>query len=157
MTYQIQSCKIALVIGPKNSGKTSYLKTVVSRTQHKGLTVGGILSVSHANDLEKKDYFLCDIQTNREELLASTVTHSGHTIQYGEYRFNPKIFELGNQILQKSIHSDLIILDEFGPLELQQSGFYQGFDFLLNHYKGILIIALRPALQVALQKIISSG
>jgi nucleoside-triphosphatase THEP1 len=157
MTDHVQSCKIALVIGPKNSGKTSYLKIVISRAQHKGLTVGGILSVSRANDLEKKDYFLYDIQTNREELLASADTHSGYTIQYGEYQFNPKIFESGNQILQQSTHSDLIILDEFGPLELQRSGFYQGFNFLLNHYKGILIIALRPALQQALRKIISGS
>jgi len=155
MTHHIQSCKIALVIGQKNSGKTTYLKTVIRKAQHKGLAVGGILSLGHPNDLKKKDYYLCDIQTGREELLASTVAHPRHTIQYGEYQFNPEIFESGNQILKDSIHSDLIILDEFGPLELQHAGFYQGFYFLLNHYKGILIISLRPALQLPLQKIIS--
>lgn len=149
------ACRIILVIGPKNSGKTSYLRTIQDRAHHRGLTVGGFLSVSPGNMLNKKNYLLHAIQTGQEELLASTTPRFGQAIQYCEYYFNPKIFDLGNQILMNSIQSNMIILDEFGPLEKQQTGFYPGFNFLLKHYKGILIIALRPRLQSYLRNIIS--
>ena len=154
MNNQYPACRIVLVIGPKDSGKTSYLKILAERAIHRGLTVGGFLSVNHTNPPDKKKYFLQFLKTGQEKLLASTTCTSRQAIHYGEYFFDPKIFELGNRILKSSIQSNLIILDEFGPLEQQQTGFYSGFNFLLKHYKGILIIALRPALQSYLKDLI---
>jgi nucleoside-triphosphatase THEP1 len=104
---------------------------------------------------DKNNYLLHTIQTGKEELLASTTSHFQSAIQYGEYYFDPKIFELGNQILMSSVQKNIIILDEFGPLEIRKTGFYSGFNFLVKHYKGILIIALRPGLQSYLRNILS--
>jgi len=154
MNNQYPACRIILVIGPKDSGKTSYLKIIAERAIRRGWIVGGFISANHNSTIDKKNYFLQVIQTGQEKLLASTTSTFSQAIQYGEYSFDPKIFELGNRILKSSIHCDLIILDEFGPLEQQQTGFYSGFNFLVNHYKGILMIALRPALQPYLRDLI---
>jgi nucleoside-triphosphatase THEP1 len=154
MNDQYPACRIVLVIGPKDSGKTSYLKTTSERAMQRGWSVGGFLSVNHTSAADKKNYFLRIIQTGQEKLLASTASIFSQAIHYGEYFFDPKIFELGNKVLKSSIHTDLIIVDEFGPLEQQQTGFYSGFNFLLRQYKGILMIALRPSLQHYLRDLI---
>jgi nucleoside-triphosphatase len=145
---------IALVVGSKNSGKTTYLEHLLRKGKQKNLRTGGFLSRGNFTGTQKKKYFLQDIRSGTQYLLASTTPHPSRTISYGEYYFDQKIFELGNQLLEAQMDGDLIILDEFGPLELRGQGFRRAFDILLQHYTGIILIAVRASLLPEILKLL---
>ena len=147
---------IILVVGLKNSGKTAFLEHLLKRAKNLGFLIGGFLSRGNIADNHKKEYFLEDLQTGSRHLLAATTTHASRKIRYGSYHFNPKAFELGNQLLLQNFHSDLLVLDEFGPLELQGKGFRPAFDVIIEKYPGIFLIAVRPSVLPEIQKILSS-
>ncbi|MBN2366235.1 MAG: molybdopterin-guanine dinucleotide biosynthesis protein B, partial [Calditrichaeota bacterium] len=94
----------------------------------------------------KKEYFLEDLNSGKQYLLASKTPHPSRTIRYGSYYFDPEIFELGNQLLLDNLNNDLLVLDEFGPLELRGQGFRPAVDLILRAYRGIFLLAVRPSL-----------
>ena len=55
-------------------------------------------------------------------------------IRFGRYCFNPEAFEQGNVQLEQMVEKnpDLVLLDEIGPLELQNLGWAPAIDLLLS-------------------------
>jgi nucleoside-triphosphatase THEP1 len=145
-----------LVIGKKGAGKTAYLKFLSNTIKEKGGNIGGFLCLNKRHSL-KNEYYLFNLNTNQSWMLACHNFQVQYTIQYGDYYFNPAVFEIGNQILEKSLGCEAIIIDEYGPLEREQKGFFRGIQFLLKNYSGILIIATRPTTLVSLQRLIVSS
>lgn len=146
LTSQSQ-CEPVLVVGRKNSGKTAYLRFQLQRIQQKGLKPGGFLSIGHLRKGYKQEYYLFDILTQQQRLLASMVKFKEGTIRYGAYYFDPITFSWGSQILKNSLNCDLNFFDEFGPLENAGKGFRNDLIFLLKNYKGILLLSVRPSLK----------
>lgn len=141
--------KIIMVVGAKDSGKTTYLELIVKRAELKGFTVTGFLS---RGDVNKENYYLENLNTREKLVLASKISGLPSTIKRGEYYFSTDTLHFGNQILKQGLRADLIVLDEFGPLEYDGQGFREGFDFLLKEYSGIFCIAMRPSIFRKLRK-----
>jgi nucleoside-triphosphatase THEP1 len=135
-----------VVVGSKNSGKTAFLEMLVRKARNRGLHVAGFLSRGQWREGEKPHYFLLDLNSDNNYLLASETPHPSRPFFYGRYYFNPEIFEIGNRILKESTSADMLVLDEFGPLERTGKGFSSGFNHALRHFKGILVLAVRPSL-----------
>jgi nucleoside-triphosphatase THEP1 len=135
-----------VVVGSKNSGKTAFLEVLVRNARKRGLRVAGFLSQGQWREGEKPDYFLVDLDRAHNYLLASETPHPSRPFFYGRYYFNPEIFEVGNRILKESSSADMLVLDEFGPLERTGKGFRSGFNYTLRHFQGILVLAVRPSL-----------
>ena len=117
--------------------------------------MGGFLCLNEING-SKNDYNLFNLKNNQSWKLASRNLQDQYTIHYGDYYFNPTVFDIGNQILEESLECDAIVVDEYGPLERDRRGFYGGIQFLLNNYSGILIIATRPVTLDPLKQLIQS-
>lgn len=143
--------KIVLVVGGKNSGKTAYLRRVVQRARQHGLNTGGILSPGKCEKGTKSEYFIEDIRTGRQFRLAWLSERESSPIRVGSYAFSPRAFEVANRILRESRNADVVVLDEYGPLEKNGGGFRPALEYLLQNYSGILFIALRPSLLHHLQ------
>jgi nucleoside-triphosphatase THEP1 len=155
MTDMKASRQIILVVGKKGAGKTAYLEYLSQLLRKKGAKVGGFLCLNELKG-SKDDYHLLNLKNNQSWKLASRHLRDQHTVQYGDYNFNPKVFDIGNKILEQSLTCAAIIVDEYGPLERKRTGFYSGIKFLLETYSGILIIASRPATLNSLKKLIYS-
>lgn len=149
------SRQIILVVGKKGAGKTAYLEYLSQLLRKKGGKVGGFLCVNELKG-SKNDYHLFNLINHQSWKLASRHIQDQYTIQYGDYNFNPKVFDIGNNILEQSLTCAAIIVDEYGPLEREGKGFYSGIKFLLGTYHGILIIATRPATLSSLKELIQS-
>lgn len=145
-----------LIVGPKNSGKTAFLDFLIQKAYLNKLNVAGFLSRGKLSDGQKHQYFLEDISTGKHYLLANHNPGRSDSIPYGGYFFDPVIFELGNELLLHNLNADLLVLDEFGPLELKGQGFRKAFDIILREYHGIFLIAVRPVVFPELKKIIIS-
>lgn len=136
--------KISIITGEINSGKTSFLeKQVLNRKD-----VGGILTPK----INGKRFFK-NIST-QEIFEMETIASNNQCIQIGNYFFSKDGFEKANKILVDSVHYLNLVIDEIGPLEINEKGFFNTLLFLLqNNFKHHLILVVRKKLiDTVLQK-----
>jgi nucleoside-triphosphatase THEP1 len=139
--------KVVLVVGDKNSGKTTYLKNILNRCKDKGYQVGGLLGLGTLKNGAKYSYRLMDVQSGKLRLFASKEKEMNNSFVYGSYHFSLSAITWGNKILRESSMRDIIFFDEYGPLEELGLGFQDELDWLLKNIKGILFISVRPSLK----------
>ena len=139
--------KVVLVVGDKNSGKTTYLQNILTRCKNKGYKVGGLLGPGTLKNGTKYSYHLMDVQSGKLRLFASKEMEMNNSFVYGSYHFSRSAITWGNKILRESRMKDVIFFDEYGPLEELGLGFQDELDSLLKNIKGILFISVRPSLK----------
>ena len=67
-------------------------------------------------------------------------------LKAGHFCFNPEVFTWANAGLESSLDANLIIIDEYGPLERDGKGFYPAIVCLKKRFNGMLLISVRPGL-----------
>jgi nucleoside-triphosphatase THEP1 len=115
---------IYILTGEIHSGKTTaILKWLEGRTD-----VFGIASP----DVDGTRYFI-DVQT-KERFKMIAEDDELDTLKIGRYTFSAKAFEKATAILHQALSnaSGWIVLDEIGPLELKQEGFYNSVVEILS-------------------------
>jgi len=137
---------IIIISGNIQEGKTTFVEKVINRLKRKEITLGGFLSkVIYQND-KRTGYQLFDLNTERKELLCTVVEHPQWN-HYGKFYFNPKGQELGVDILKNiSEESQLIVIDEIGPLELGGEGWSAAIDELVRNSARPMIWVVREHL-----------
>jgi nucleoside-triphosphatase THEP1 len=124
--------RIIIISGNKQVGKTSFLQTLMAQ---KG--VGGIVTPI----VDGKRFFV----SNKEILGCMESDSNEACFEVGRYRFSKKAFrsaadQLYDDWLNPTIHS--LILDELGPLELMNQGFYGVMRLMLkkDHPKNLVLV-----------------
>jgi nucleoside-triphosphatase THEP1 len=137
---------IIIISGNIQEGKTTFVEKVINRLKRKEISLGGFLSkVIYQND-KRTGYQLFDLNTERKELLCTVVEHPQWN-HYGKFYFNPKGQELGVDILKNiSEESQLIVIDEIGPLELGGEGWSAAIDELVRNSARPMIWVVREHL-----------
>ncbi len=143
---------LVLWTGPKHSGKTTAAIRLVQAARAKGFVVAGCLAPSiYANDL-LTGFDIIDLRDGRQAPLAQRET-GGHGL--GGFRFLPAGLELGNQALGPTAtkDADLIIVDEYGPLELEFRGWRAATDRLMTSTRAVLLLVVREELAEEVRQI----
>lgn len=143
-----------LVVGTKSAGKTTYLEHILKLLKSKRYKVGGFLCIKNTYNNSKDQYSIVDVKSGESMLLATRNAEINWPIHMGQYFFNPAAFQFGNDLLMKSTDCDIILFDEFGPIEKNGEGFFKSLIYLLKNFNGILFIAVRPSLMTSLMQII---
>jgi nucleoside-triphosphatase THEP1 len=135
---------ISIITGEINSGKTSFLEKQVFNRKD----VGGILTPK----INGKRFF--KIIATQEIFEMETIALDSQCLQIGNYFFSKDGFEKANKILIDSVHYLNLVIDEIGPLEINEKGFYNTLLFLLqSNFKHHLILVVRKKLiDTVLQK-----
>ncbi len=125
---------VFIISGKINEGKTTFTKKVVLDLKEKGIHVHGFSTVAIGNDVDGKSYFVEDIDTNAREMLCSQNPTTGN-IRVGRFHFSATGILYGRKILDQAVHkpSQLIVIDEIGPLEINDNGWAPAIHNLLNH------------------------
>ena len=119
-----------LLTGPVNSGKTRTLRRWLCDWEGEGWTLGGIVSDALWNYNIKIGYDVCDLNSGKSWPIIRNV-HFPCDVQIGKYHLDGvKILEV-IQAARSTPACDLLVLDEIGPLELEQNG---GFRDLLTFF-----------------------
>lgn len=131
---------LTIVTGQTQSGKTTWLKDLVSQT---GAAAGILMPV-----IDGRRFFY-DIET--KEAWPAEAMPDESTLNVGRFQFSRAAFTKASEHLCKAIQSGngTIIIDEIGPLELvQHSGFFEVLKECLTSAKPIdrLIIAVRKSM-----------
>ena len=117
--------RILLLTGSPGVGKTSVLLRIVESLRAKGYSVGGMLSREVRIGGVRVGFEILDLKTGRKGWLAHVTQKQGP--QIGRYRVNLGDLEsIGVEaITNAAASSDVIVIDEVGPMELYSNKFRQ--------------------------------
>ena len=135
------STKLVLWTGPRHSGKTTTASDLVETARKAGFNIAGLLAFSLYDDGKLIGFDALDLNNNTRAPLArcnkeETITDSFTFIEEG--------LRFGNAALGETAtkYADLVIVDEFGPFELDGQIWRKAVDLLLsnNNHRLILLV-----------------
>ncbi|MGQ9788867.1 MAG: nucleoside-triphosphatase [Candidatus Hadarchaeaceae archaeon] len=124
-----------ILTGKKGVGKTTVCRRVIEIAREMGLKSVGTITSQQGDEL-----IVEDIDTGEKSLLAA-VANSREIpggIPHCHFIFSPEGIEFGKRALIKD--GDLLVIDEFGRLELRGIGFSNALDAFKRHGNAILVI-----------------
>jgi len=135
-----RSGKVILITGTIRGGKTSFAEKLAESIQNKGMTILGILSIRVTDETGGTGYDLRDIETGRTiPFLRQSGCPGDETI--GKYFILSDGLARGRELLHSFAgrSENIVLIDEVGMLELNDSGWAGNLTELLNGTKTIII------------------
>ncbi len=126
--------KITIITGQVKSGKTTYLRKLISSLNN----VGGIIQIA-----DGKKRFFVDISSNDKiELTSQSINED--TFNIGNFIFRRSAFSWAKEKLELSIKNEhkIIAIDEFGLLELHDEGLEPIFSEIIDQTKSKIDLKL---------------
>jgi nucleoside-triphosphatase len=144
--------RLILWTGPKHSGKTTCAIRLIQMARTEGFVVAGILEPSLYDNGKLLGFNVLDVQNQKQTPLARRNNDKSTT---GFFKFITEGLQFGNAALSTKAtkFADLIIIDEFGPLELKGQGWRRNIDSLLSSSNAIILIIIRQRLKDTFQKL----
>jgi nucleoside-triphosphatase len=138
--------RLILWTGPKHCGKTTSATHLTQMVLSEGFTVAGILEPSLYNNGELIGFDILDLQSQKRTPLARRNKEKSST---GSFDFITDGLKFGHAVLSSEAikFADLIIIDEFGPLEVKGQGWRRNIDSLLSSSNAVLLIIIREELK----------
>jgi nucleoside-triphosphatase THEP1 len=137
--------KLVLWTGKKHSGKTTGAARLVRAVRAKGYVVGGLVAPAVYRDGALIGFDAVDLRSGQRAALARD---NGKGSTAGRFEFLAEGLRLGNASLSPAAtaSADLVVVDEFGPLELNQQGWRRSVDLLAQSSEAIILLVVREEL-----------
>lgn len=132
--------KIYLVTGPPGVGKSTVVSKVVRRLKSAGVIVGGCTTSEVRSGGARTGFGVTDLTSGRTGVLASVDSKFGPRV--GRYRVNlSDLASVGAAGLEAAAaDSELIVIDEVGPMELVSPDFRRAVRGCVASGKPILAV-----------------
>jgi nucleoside-triphosphatase THEP1 len=143
----LKESKIWIVTGPIQAGKTHFCMCLIGQAQAKGLNLAGVICPPVFIGEKKTAISIEDVKSHTRKTLATARTSKKEGIFTEAWDFDEEVLKWGNQILAETEGSDLLIVDELGPLEFNRGQGWQ--NGLLAIDKGefkTAVVVIRPSL-----------
>ncbi len=129
--------KISIVTGPVQSGKTTFLQKFIAEKKN----VSGVISPVIDGIRFFQNILNDEIQS------METSSDDPAALQIGKFYFSQTAFDWAINVIENATtnQADIIIIDEIGPLELQDNGFAKLLKNILlkDNFDGELILVVR--------------
>jgi len=144
--------KLILWTGKRHCGKTTSAAKLVQKVHNEGFNVCGLLAPCVYRDGELVGFDVLDLRSNNRAPLARRTMNKGKD---GPFNFIIDGLKLGNAALsaETTKSADLVIVDEFGPLELNGRGWRKNVDSLLTSNNAIILLVVRMELVDAVRQL----
>jgi nucleoside-triphosphatase THEP1 len=139
--------KLILWTGEKHSGKTTSAANLVKIARGEGFDIAGLLAPSIYSDGELLGFDVIDLRNENRIPLAKRKT--------GRFTFFDSGLEFGKAALSTTATKSaaLVIIDEFGPLELNGQGWHESVDILLASSNALILLVVRRELADEVQRV----
>jgi nucleoside-triphosphatase len=138
---------LTILSGLPGAGKSTWCLRLIEVARARGLVVGGLLSPGVFHNGRKVGIDLMDLVSGERRRLAVRHDAAEGGIRTDSWVLDPGVLAWGNHRLLASPACDLVILDELGPLELEQGGGFQAALRIIESRRFPLIVAVvRPRL-----------
>jgi nucleoside-triphosphatase len=145
MKPAFHSARIQVISGWREVGKTTLCRRLVADARAAGWDVAGVLSHARFAARQKTGIEVEDLRRGERRLLASRQPGEIHGFALGSWTFDDQVLEWGNQVIASAASCNLLVLDELGPLELEQSrGWTAAFQVLDSRQFALALAVIRP-------------
>ncbi len=145
-----RSCEIpqlVLITGISGAGKTTWCSGLIDQARGKGLTVGGLLSPAVFEGDKKVGIDLVDLASGERRRLAKLRGEELTGVGTIRWDMDPDVMEWGNEILGSVPKSDVLLIDELGPLEFfRKEGFLNGLHLIDQKQFQAAFVVVRSSL-----------
>jgi nucleoside-triphosphatase THEP1 len=136
-----------IVTGWRGSGKTTFCREMVAAARKMGLDPAGLISPAGFKQDQKDSIWAQAIRSREKRLLATDRPYTENDLAFGDWYFNRKTLEWGNEVLKSSVPCDLLVIDELGPLEFYFSlGWVSAMDVIRTGKYHLALVVIRPEL-----------
>jgi len=148
----VTSSRLILWTGEKHSGKTTSVGGLVETARAEGFGVAGILAPSVYHNGKLLGFDVLDLRSQTRAPLARRNIDAG---KMGRFDFSAEGLKLGNTALSPASTSsaDMVIVDEFGPMELDGQGWRKNVDSLLAASNALILLVVRQELAGRVQQL----
>jgi nucleoside-triphosphatase THEP1 len=138
---------ICILTGEENIGKSTNCRYITEYANLKKIAVSGIRSELEIINNQKKAINSFDIKTGEMMKLAFYSPGWDQEKPERKWKFNQNAFNWGNNVLRRSVPTNLLIIDEIGYLELEKGeGWNECFNVLESNQYQLALIVIRPEL-----------
>ena len=132
-------------VGEKHSGKTTSAAKLAEIARDEGFNVAGLLAPALYSEGRLTGFDALDLGNEKRAPLARRQTNPRKP---GPFDFIKDGLKLGNAALsaEAAKSADLIIVDEFGPLELNGDGWRKNVDSILASSEAVILLVVRREL-----------
>lgn len=144
----VSTCeKLILWTGERHSGKTTSAANLVKIARGEGFNIAGLLAPSIYSDGELLGFEALDLRNENRIPLARR--------KAGQFTFFDSGLKFGNVALsiRTTKSADLVIVDEFGPLELNGQGWRKNVGLLLASSNALILLVVRRELADEVQQV----
>ena len=137
--------KLVLWTGRKHSGKTTRAEELALRARREGFEVAGLLAKAQYQGGRLVAFDGVDLQSGAGAPLAKRSSKVGGKCGFS---FIAEGLQLGKSALSpESVGSaELVIIDEFGPLEMNSEGWRSDVDLLVRSGNALIVVVVRDEL-----------
>ena len=144
-----------LVVGEPGSGKTSWCREYIDERRKCGSIVGGILCPGIEKQGQRVGSNALDLLTGQEVPFARLPRYRSFKGEekVGDYTISRKGISFACGTIKGAVDSrcDLVVIDEFGPLELRGKGLMPAVELALASAVNLLLV-VRSSLKEALRR-----
>jgi len=130
--------------GPKRSGKTTAAASLIGRARAAGAAVWGVLAEAVRDEGGPAGFDVVDLAGGGRAPLARR--GGAGPERTGPFAFTRAGLELGRAALARAGRRGLVVVDEYGPLELAGGGWRRATDDLLARGGAVVLLVVREAL-----------
>jgi len=148
--------QLAIVSGPRGSGKTMLCLRLIELARQRGLDCAGIMSPARFREGRKVGIDALDVRSGERRSLAEADQLPGD-LRTAAFRFDTGAVKWGAAILDTACPCDVLMVDELGPLELERGqGWVNALAVLRSGQWKLAIVVVRPALVEVFRKVMNS-
>jgi nucleoside-triphosphatase THEP1 len=146
--------KIFIITGEVRSGKTLSISKVITEITKLGIKATGVFSPARFENEKKTGIYLVDISSGEKKLLAKYQPDWDAENPKREWKMDLEVLLWGNEVIQDSVPTSVLIIDELGYLEFEKnSGWISSFEILNSgDFKVAIIVVRNGLLEQALVK-----
>jgi len=147
--------KLILWTGRKHSGKTTSAARLAGMARVEGFDTAGLLAEALYHDGRLIGFDAIDLQTENRAPLARRRSEGGEFVPFD---FITEGVELGRNALSIAAteSADLVVVDEFGPLEMNSQGWRTDVDLLIRSSEALILLVVREELAGQVQHLYAS-
>ncbi len=139
--------RIMIITGEIQIGKTTLCLEVMKQAKLQGIDSAGLLSPAVFEGGKKVGIDALNVRTGEKRRLAELRGEESRELETRRWSFFPEAVDWGNKVLQDSIPCSLLIVDELGPIELEeQQGWVEGINAVDSREFQVCLVVIRPHL-----------
>jgi nucleoside-triphosphatase THEP1 len=137
---------LTVLTGPSGAGKTTFCRDLVAQVYETDSLVGGFLCPAVFEGGKKIGIDMLNVATGERRRLGMRSYNKDETT-VGCWQLDEDVIAWGNRILAGLKNEALIIIDELGPLELEEGyGFQEALRLLDEGRYRTALVVVRPTL-----------